>query len=90
MVEGEAEEVGEVEWRDVVNGLTEGMEVCVCRASSAARWRRSNSACWSAGRRGGEGDWVNVEEGRVEVRIERGRVVRFRERRRRRDIVAVV
>lgn len=55
--------------------------------TEAWRWRRSNSACWSAGRRGGAGprEKAEVEEKRVGIevfeRLRRGR------RRRRRDIV---
>jgi hypothetical protein len=69
-------------WREVVSGALgsdvvvveeEGMVVCEERAASAARWRRSNSACWSAGRRGGEGPVWRKEDARragagVEVR----------------------
>ena len=53
--------------------------------TEAARWRRSNSACWSAGSFGGDGRVWKVEEKRV---MRRG--VRRMRRGRRRDIVACV
>jgi hypothetical protein len=53
--------------RDAVSGtcasVPTGTSLCEEREASAARWRRSNSACWSAGRRGGQGvDWRKEEE----------------------------
>lgn len=77
---------GVVVCREVARGLA--MVVCVCRASSAARCRRSNSACWSAGSRGGEGEGWKVEERRVEEGGRRrwGRIPRM-VRERSRDIV---
>jgi hypothetical protein len=72
--------------REVAKGFS--MVMCVCRASSAARCRRSNSACWSAGRRGGEGEDWKVEERREDVGVSsrRGRIARM-VRGRRRDII---
>jgi hypothetical protein len=53
----------EVWSRDGVASGSGTVVVCEERAASAARCRRSNSACWSAGRRGGEGDvWKEEDE----------------------------
>lgn len=51
---------GDVTCREVARGEpgdedAAGVWVWECNLASAARWRRSNSACCSAGSRGGEG-----------------------------------
>lgn len=47
--------------------------------TAAARWRRSNSACWAAGSLGGAGWEVKVDERRWEK--ERRRLLNLRGRR---------
>lgn len=77
-----------VVWR----GVSVAGGVCVAATSwkaddtAAARWRRSNSACWAAGSLGGDGreEKDDDEERRVVVR-ERLKVWRGRGRRGRRN-----
>jgi hypothetical protein len=77
-VEDEESGEGDVVCREVWRGEDGGAAtvVCVFRRASASRWRRSNSACWSAGRRRGAGAGSKVEEGRGRGMLdEKGRVV---------------